>query len=139
MAATERDAEGGPVSGGPDVALLVCMFHLNLAFSSLATDGRADVVRRCYWPMLRLAERTPFPIAFEATGWTLEQIEALDRSWIAHARDLIAAGRVELVGSAYTQCAAPLLPAEANRWNLRLGLDVYERLLGVRPRLALVC
>ena len=37
------------------------------------------------------------------------------------------------------QCAAPLLPAAVNRWNLRLGLEVYERLLGVRPALALVC
>lgn len=123
----------------PRASLLVCMFHLNLGFSSLAPDGRADVVRRCYWPMLELAERTPFPIAFEATGWTLEQVAHIDPSWIEAAHELIERGRVELVGSAYAQCAAPLLPAEANRWNLRLGLETYEELLGVRPRLALVC
>ena len=60
------------------------MFHLNLAFSSLAPDRQAHVVRCCYWPMLQLAEETPFPIAFEATGWTLERIAehdpALDRA-----------------------------------------------------------
>ena len=89
--------------------------------------------------MLRLAEETPFPIAFEATGWTLERIAEHDPAWIARARELIDAGRVELVGSGYAQCAAPLLPADVNRWNLRLGFEAYERLLGTRPALALVC
>jgi hypothetical protein len=120
-------------------SLLVCMFHLNLAFSSLASERRAEVVRRCYWPMLDLAERTPFPIGFEATGWTLEQIARADPAWIDAARRLIEAGRMELVASAYAQSAAPLMPADANRWNLRLGLETYEELLGVRPGLALVC
>ncbi len=122
-----------------EAALLVCMFHLNLAFSSLVPERQAHVVQACYWPMLRLAEETPFPIAFEATGWTLERIAEHDPAWIARARELIDAGRVELVGSGYAQCAAPLLPAEVNRWNLRLGFEAYERLLGTRPALALVC
>ncbi len=119
--------------------MLVCLFHMNLAFSSLPTERRPEIVKRCYWPMLELARRTPFPIAFEAPGWTLEQIAEIDPGWIAAARALIEGGRAELVGSAYAQCAAPLLPAEVNRWNLRLGLDVYERLLGVRPQTAMLC
>ena len=122
-----------------EAALLVCMFHLNLAFSSLAPERQAHVVQACYWPMLRLAEETPFPIAFEATGWTLERIAEHDPAWIARARELIDAGRVELIGSGYAQCAAPLLPAEVNRWNLRLGFEAYERAArdapGARARL----
>ncbi|MFL5883901.1 MAG: glycoside hydrolase family 57 [Thermoleophilaceae bacterium] len=118
--------------------LLVVMFHMNLAFSSLEAGGRSDVIERCYRPMLELAERTPFPLSAEATGWTLEQIAEHDPGWIGEARRLIEAGRLELVGSGYAQCAAPLLPAEANSWNLRLGLAAYEELLGVRPRVALV-
>ena len=120
-------AIGGQASGYRLAAVLVCLFHLNLAFSSLPAERRPEIVQRCYWPMLELARRTPFPIAFEAPGWTLEQIAAIDPEWIAAARELIAAGRAELVGSSYAQCAAPLLPAEVNRWNLRLGLEVYER------------
>jgi hypothetical protein len=120
-------------------AKLICLFHLNLAFSSLEEDAHADVVRRCYHPMLDLVERAGFPIAVEATGWTLRRIASLDAGWIARARALLADGRMELVGSAHAQCAAPLLPAEANAWNLRLGLDVYRELLGVTPRIALVC
>ncbi len=118
--------------------MLVCLFHLNLAFSSLPAERRPEIVQRCYWPMLELARRTPFPVAFEAPGWTLEQIAEIDGAWLAAAAELVAEGRVEVVGSGYAQCAAPLLPAEVNRWNLRLGLEVYERLLGLRPRLALL-
>ena len=118
--------------------LLVCMFHLNLAYSSLEEAQQPEIIERCYRPMLALAERTPFPIAIEAAGWTLERIAAHDPGWIADARRLIDAGRVELVGSGYAQCAAPLLPADVNRWNLRLGFDVYSDLLGVRPRIALI-
>ncbi len=114
------------------------MFHLNLAYSSLEEEDQAEVVERCYRPMLALAESTPFPIAIEAPGWTLERIAAHDAEWIARARSLIDAGRVELIGSGYAQCAAPLLPAEVNRWNLRLGFEVYERLLHTRPRIALI-
>lgn len=123
----------------PEPTQLVCMFHLNLAFSSLRSDRRAAVIERCYEPMLDLATSTRFPIGIEATGWTLERIAELDPDWIERARALIADGRIEFVGSAYAQCAAPLLPAVVNAWNLRLGLRTYERLLGVRPRVALVC
>jgi Glycosyl hydrolase family 57 len=123
------------MSGEP---LLVCLFHLNLAYSSLAEEGRSEVVQRCYRPLLALARESGFPIGIEASGWTLERIADHDPSWLAEARGLIEAGRVELVGSGYAQVAGPLVPACVNRWNLRLGLDAYERLLGARPRLALL-
>jgi hypothetical protein len=122
-----------------DQARLICLFHLNLAFSSLEEAAHADVARCCYHPMLDLVEQAGFPIAVEATGWTLRRIAAVDPHWIERARELLAGGRLELVGSAHAQCAAPLLPAEVNEWNLRLGREVYDELLGVAPRIALVC
>jgi hypothetical protein len=136
---------GGTRSSAPGAAAvteqarLICLFHLNLAFSSLEEEAHAEVVRRCYHPVLDLVEQAGFPIAVEATGWTLRRIAAVDPRWIARARGLLGEGRLELVGSAHAQCAAPLLPADVNAWNLRLGLDVYAQLLGVRPRMALVC
>jgi hypothetical protein len=128
---------GPPVP--PEPARLICLFHLNLAFSSLEEEAHADVVRRCYHPMLDLIEQASFPIAVEATGWTLRWIAAVDSHWIERARELLAGGQLELVGSAHAQCAAPLLPAEVNAWNLRLGREVYDELLGAQPRIALVC
>jgi hypothetical protein len=120
-------------------ARLICLFHLNLAFSSLEEEAHAEVVRLCYHPVLDLVEQTGFPIAVEVTGWTLQRIAAVDPRWIERARELLSGGRLEVVGSAYAQCAAPLLPAEVNAWNLRLGREVYGELLGAAPRLALVC
>jgi Glycosyl hydrolase family 57 len=118
---------------------LLCLFHLNLAFSSLEEESHAEVIRRCYRPALELARDTGFPIALEATGWTLRRIAQLDPGWIELLRELLDEGSAELVGSAHAQCAAPLLPALLNAWNLRLGREVYQELLGVAPRIALVC
>ena len=116
---------------------LFALFHLNLAFSSIEEEQRAEVIERCYWPLLRLAEAHG-PIGLEATGYTLEEIAARDPAWIEQARMLIAAGRIELIGSGYAQVIGPLVPAAVNEANLRLGNAVYESLLGVRPALALV-
>jgi Glycosyl hydrolase family 57 len=118
---------------------LLCLFHLNLAFSSLEEESHAEVIRRCYRPALELARDTGFPIAVEATGWTLRRIAQLDPGWIELLRELLAEGSAEFVGSAHAQCAAPLLPALVNAWNLRLGREAYEELLGFAPRIALVC
>jgi hypothetical protein len=119
--------------------LLLCLFHLNLAFSSLEEESQAEVIRRCYRPALELTREAGFPIALEATGWTLRRIAQLEPGWIEQLRELLVEGCMELVGSAHSQCAAPLLPARVNAWNLRLGREDYMELLGVAPRIALVC
>jgi len=116
---------------------LFALFHLNLAFSSIEEEQRAQVIERCYWPLLRLAEKFG-PIGIEVTGFTLEEIAARDPQWIARARALLAAGRIELIGSGYAQMIGPLVPARVTEANLKLGNEIYERLLGVRPAVALI-
>jgi len=112
-------------------------FHLNLAFSSIEEERRAEVIARCYWPLLRLAERCG-PIGVEVSGYTLEEIAARDPEWIGRAKSLIAQGRVELIGSGYSQMIGPLVPARVTAENLRLGHEIYQRLLGTKPRVALI-
>src|SRR5262249_30168514 len=116
---------------------LFALFHLNLAFSSIEEEQRGDVIARCYWPLLHLAEAHG-PIGIEATGFTLEEIAKRDPAWIEKARALIGRGKVELIGSGYAQIIAPLAPARVTEENLALGNRTYEELLGVRPMLALV-
>ena len=116
---------------------LFALFHLNLAFSSIEEEQRGDVIKRCYWPLLELA-KAHGPIGIEATGFTLEEIDAHDPAWCREAKRLIAEGRVELIGSGYAQIIGPLVPAPVTEANLRLGNEVYGRLLGQRPKLALV-
>jgi hypothetical protein len=121
---------------GQDDLYLFAFFHLNLAFSSIEEERRADVIARCYWPLLELAEQ--HVIGLEVSGYTLEEIATRDPAWIARARVLIAEGRIELIGSGYSQMIGPLVPARVTAENLRLGVALYEKFLGVRPRLALV-
>ncbi len=116
---------------------LFALFHLNLAFSSIEEEQRGEVVARCYWPLLRLAEKFG-PIGIEATGFTLEEIAVRDPAWIAKARELLNAGRIELIGSGYAQMIGPLVPARVTQANLSLGNETYLRLLGVKPVIALV-
>ena len=115
---------------------LFAFFHLNLAFSSIEEERRDAVIANCYWPLLKLAER--HVLGIEISGYTLEEIAARDPAWIARAKSLISGGRIELIGSGYSQMIGPLVPARVTAENLRLGNAVYERFLGVRPRLALV-
>src|SRR6202012_5780794 len=106
------------------------------AFSSIEEERRRDVISHCYWPLLNLANH--HIIGMEISGYTLEEIGAREATWVARARELIAAGRIELIGSGYSQMIGPLVPPRVTAENLRLGLEAYENFLGVRPSLALV-
>ena len=113
------------------------VFHLNLAFSSIEEERRARVVQSSYWPLLRMAERHPH-LGIEISGYTLEEIARLDPSWIAQARQLAAANRIEVIGSGYSQMIGPLVPARVMAENLRIGNQIYKTLLDVNPVVALV-
>jgi hypothetical protein len=124
-------------TGAASTLRLFALFHCNLAFSSIEEEQRGEVIRRCYWPLLELAQKQG-PIGLEVTGFTLEEIAARDPQWIARARALIASGRIELIGSGYAQIIGPLVPGRVTEENLKLGNQIYEHQLGVRPTLALV-
>lgn len=117
---------------------IYAVFHLNLMFSSVESWQRREVLERCYWPLLSLATDLGLPLGLEASGVTLEMIRELDPTLLARLRKLTEAGPCELLGSGHAQLIGPLVPASVNRWNLALGQDRAEALLGHRPRLAFV-
>jgi len=117
---------------------LFTVFHLNLAYSSIEEEQRPQVIRSCYWPLLRLARRYGLPFGIEASAYTLETVANIDRSWLDELRALTTEGPCEFVGSGYAQIIGPLVPAEVNAHNLRLGNEAYQELLGFRPTIALV-
>jgi len=114
------------------------IFHLNLSFSSIKAKERVNVIHQCYWPLLDLIERCGIPIGIELTGWTLNQIEQLDKSWIDVFRSMLEKKQCELIGSGWSQIIGPLVPYPVNQWNQKLGLNAYEKILNVFPKLALV-
>ncbi|MBI3463402.1 MAG: glycoside hydrolase family 57, partial [Planctomycetes bacterium] len=77
---------------------LFTVFHLNMAYSSIEEEMRPEVVRRCYWPLLRLAADFDVPVGVEAPGYTLETIAAIDPVWVETLKTLLRAGLIEFVG-----------------------------------------
>ncbi len=117
---------------------LFSFFHLNLMFSSIEEEARPEVIRRCYWPLLKLAAEDGGPLGIELSGYTLETIQELDPAWVTELGRLIAAERVELIGSGFAQIIGPLVPSAVNAANQKIGMQVYDNLLSTRPALALV-
>lgn len=117
---------------------LFSFFHLNLMFSSIEEESRSEVIARCYWPLLHMAKNLNVPLGIELTGYTLETIRTIDPAWVNLFRALLHEKRIELIGSGYAQIIGPLVPAAVNQANQKLGMDVYDELLAIKPRLALV-
>ncbi len=117
---------------------LYSIFHLNLAYSSIEEEQRAEVIEKCYWPLLRLARDHAIPIGIEATGYTLETIHSLDPAWIDELSYLTDEGPCEFIGSGYAQIIGPLVPADINSANLSLGMQVYEYFLSLKPKIVFV-
>lgn len=114
------------------------IFHLNLMFSSIEEHQRPQVVERCYWPLLSLATDLGIPLGIEASGVTLETIRQIDPQWLERLRKLTEAGACEFIGCGHAQLIGPLVPECVNRWNLRLGQERSQALLGHAPKLAFV-
>ena len=117
---------------------LYAVFHANLNFSYVPKDLYPQVLRRCYWPLLRIVEEQQVPLGLEFSGYTLEIVNSLDPAFVERLRQLWEEGACEVIGSSYVQAIMPLVPAQVNRENLRLGMEAYERLLGRRPAVAYV-
>lgn len=117
---------------------LFSIFHLNLMYSSIRLKDRPEVVDKCYWPLLELIDSPGIPVGIELSGYTLEQIKAIDRNWIKKAGALISKNKLEIIGSGYSQIIGPLVPAEVNIYNQEFGNEVYRQILGYAPTIALV-
>ncbi|NDV23211.1 glycoside hydrolase [Desulfovibrio sp. JC022] len=116
---------------------IFAIFHLNLMFSSIPGESRSEVIKRCYWPLLRLVE-SGFPLGIEASGITLEIIRDLDPRWIKNFKTLLHTGKAEFIGSGYGQIIGPLVPPSLNRANLDLGMQTGQEILETLPQIALV-
>jgi hypothetical protein len=117
---------------------LYSFFHLNLAYSAIEQESRAQVIKNCYWPLLELAKNKNLPFGIELSGYTLESILKIDPEWIDELSQLVNEGPCELIGSGYSQIIGSLVPHQVTSANLKIGNSVYKRLLGVQPLTALL-
>jgi hypothetical protein len=113
------------------------LFHLNLMYSSIEAEQRSVVIQNCYWPLLHMIENG-FPLSIEISGKSLEILNDLDPNWVSQFKRLLRENRCELVGSGYVQSIGPLQPYDVNNKNQKLGLQTYEAVLDIKPKIALV-
>jgi len=106
-------------------------------YSSIEDEQQAAVIENCYWPLLHLTN-FGIPIGLEASGSTLKLINDIDPHWLDTLSTLIKEEKIEFIGSGYSQIIGPLVPAKVNDWNQKIGQEVYKRLLGTKPKTALV-
>ncbi|MFH1995819.1 MAG: glycoside hydrolase family 57, partial [Candidatus Omnitrophota bacterium] len=85
------------------------IFHCNIFYSSIPEEKRKDVIRKCYWPILELAEARNVPIGVEISGCSLEVVTRLDPAWIKKFKKLLRGNACELIGSGYMQIIGPLV------------------------------
>jgi len=86
--------------------------------------------------LLRLAHEFNLPFGIEASGYTLETVAAIDPDWLSELHYLTTESPYQFIASGYAQIIGPLVPADVNAANFRLGNQVYERLLGFRHDIA---
>jgi len=113
-------------------------FHFNIAFSAIEEEEYLNVIEKCYFPVLHIAQNLKIPIGIELTGYTLETISLLRPDWVLLCKKLISQNLIGIIGSGYCQVIAPLAPSEVNTFNLKEGFRVYKKILGVTPSIFLV-
>lgn len=85
-----------------------------------------------------MAENSNFKICIEASAYSLEEINKIDNFFLKKLRILINNKKVEFIGSGYCQAIFPLIPFEMNKKNLQFGNEIYKKLLGFKPTIALI-
>ncbi|RPI31607.1 MAG: hypothetical protein EHM70_11140 [Chloroflexota bacterium] len=114
----------------------IAIFHANLNYAYLTEDRYEFVIRNAYELILDTLENN-FPnvkFVFEASGYTLEQIAAKAPDVLEKLKAAIGRGQCEFMGSPYAHPMLPNFPKEDGIWSIRFSNDVYEQLLGFRPK-----
>ena len=113
------------------------IFYMNLMFSALSEEERAVVLDRCMEPLLKLGE-DGFPFAIQMSGLSLEHLVKLRPKQLERLKKLIESPNCEFIGNGYSQIIQPLIPWEVNLKNHELGMQCYEDILGVKPKLGTI-
>ena len=117
---------------------LFAFFHLNIFYSSIDEKNRSEVIKKCYWPLLKLIKKYNLPLGIEMPAITAQIINEIDPLWIKELKGLLNEGLCELIGSGYAQIIGPLVPPNVSMANLKIGNKIYKKFFRVKPSVALV-
>ena len=114
----------------------IVIFHANLNYAYLTEAQYEFVIRRAYEMTLDTLH-AHFPevkYVFEASGYTLEHMAQKTPDVLDKLKAAMARGQCEFMGSPYAHPMLPNFLRQDGIWSLRFSNEVYERLLGTRPK-----
>lgn len=112
---------------------IIFMPHANIQYSQLAPEKRAWVIKNCYGKLFDLVERKGYRIAFEASGYTIDEIAKLEPEVTEKLKKLIENHQIEPVASPYTHFMVSNVPKKLCVYALKHSVDAWEKVTGVRP------
>jgi Glycosyl hydrolase family 57 len=114
----------------------ITIFHANLNYAYLTEDRYEFVIRRAYEMTLDTMQAVfpDVPYVFEASGYTLEHMAQKTPDVLEKLKAAIARGQCEFMGSPYAHPMLPNFPQADGLWSIQFSNEVYERLLGFRPK-----
>lgn len=113
---------------------IIFMPHANIQYSQLAPEKRLWVMENCYEKLFDLIASDDYKIAFEASGITIEEMAKQCPRCLEKLKKLVAEGKVEPVSSPYIHFMLANIPKEVCLHSLKHSLDVWEKYVGVRPK-----
>jgi hypothetical protein len=113
-------------------------WHLNLAFSSIEESEAGKLIDGCYWPLIELLDDPGVKFGIELSGWTLNRINEIDPHWVQKTIELINSGKIEILGSGWSQIISPLVPSFVTEQNLKFGNIAYSEILGTVPKVGFI-
>lgn len=112
---------------------IIFLPHGNLQYSQLPPGKRPWVARESYKTIFDISEKLYFKLAFESSGETLEILARETPEVLDELIGGIKEGRIEPVASPHTHIMIPNVRKELALYQLKKGLDTWERLTGFRP------
>lgn len=114
---------------------IVFMPHANIQYSQLKPEKRLWVIKNCYEPLFDLVKKAGYTLAFEASGKTMDVIAQDAPDTMAKLKELVQKGQIEPVASPYIHFMLSNVPPELCLDSLRKSLDVWEKHVGMRPKI----
>ncbi len=112
---------------------VIFMPHANIQYSQLKPEKRRWVMKESYEKLFDMILDNDFKIAFEASGYTIEDMAKQAPEVLDKLKTLIAENKIEAVSSPYIHFMLSNIPPELCLHSLKHALDTWEKYVGMRP------
>jgi len=111
------------------------LLHWNLDYAEFPRSEAENMVNMSYRPMLEQLQLHDLgPVLMNITGHTIDYLNENHEDLIEIIIDLHHAGKIEIVGSAYSHPILPLLPKSRRLEQIKSHKDQLKEVFGVTPR-----